>query len=900
MTLESRSHRFAHWLHARLLICYPGPFRERFGSEARDILAGRLSEARGRGRVAFAICLLLALSDVVLSGLKERSHARRVRAAHSSGRRHMIWDTLRGDLRLGFRLLWRAPGPTVLSVLALAMGIGTSSAMFSVVDGVILRPLPYVDSDALVRIRNGHSYPDLQDWTNELTHFDGFGGFRAQSFDRQTPDGTERLPGALVTGGLFEVLRTRPQLGRLITAADDRPGAEHVAVVSHGFWKRALAGRVDVIGQHLQVIDGTYRIIGVLPQDFELWLTPADVIAPIAAESTEVGFRGVHSLAAVGRLAPGVSLEVAQAEIDALASRLAQRYPQQNRGQVFPLQPLQSSLVAGIQSTLVLLSGAVALVWVIACVNVTNLQLSRALGRRGEMATRRAVGATRVQLLRQLVVEQIMLAAAAGLAGVAVAYWLISLIRALSLEDVPRLDTVTIDGRALLFAAVTSLTTAVVFGVVPTLTATGTSVGQAIGHGARVSRARRRMVATLLVAEIAATAVLMIGGGLLLNSYARLMHVNPGFDPDRLLTFNLTLRPLPRTPRPASDGDAQRRNAGLIEARTGYYEQVIEAVRAIPGVTSVAASTDLPIAEGAQNHNLTFEGRVVEPGTEPSVFYRGVNPGFFTAFGLRLMRGREFTPADRLTQPHVAIVNEAFARQHYPGVDPVGRRVRWTSGNPNDWITIVGVAADAKGLGLDVEEVPAVYGPFMQDDATWRRYMDFAIRTSGDPAALGPAVRRAVASVDASVPVMRLRTMNEVISASVTDRRLVLLVLGIFALTSLALAGVGLYGTMAYAVRSRTPEIGVRLALGATPAAAVRLVLRQAWWCIAIGLVIGVGVASVSLNLVRGLLFQIAPTDVLTYVVALSGISAVALGAALVPATRAARIDPLIVLRRAQ
>ena len=670
MSVDSWSKRFAGWLHARLFVCYPEPFRARFGAEARDIFDRRLVEARGRGRAAFALSLLLALADVVRSGFQERSHARGVRAAHTSGRPHMIWDTLRGDLRLGFRLLWRAPVPTLLSVLALAMGIGASSAMFSVVDGVILRPLPYADPDALVRIRGGQSYPDLQDWTKELTRFDGFGGFRPQSFDRQTPDGTERLPGALVTGGLFDVLGTLPQLGRLITAADDRPGGEHVVVVSHGFWKRALAGRADAVGQHLQVIDGTYRIIGVLPQDFELWLTPADVIAPIAAESIEVGFRGVHSLAAVGRVADGVSLEVAQAEIDALASRLEQRYPQQNRGRVFPLQPLQSSLVAGIQSTMVLLAGAVALVWVIACVNVTNLQLSRALGRRSEMATRRAVGATRFQLLRQLVVEQLMLAGAAGLAGVAVAYWLISLIRALSLEDVPRLDTVTIDGRALLFAAVTSLTTAVVFGVVPAVTATKTSAGLAIGHGARVSRGRRRMVAVLLVGEIAATAVLMIGGGLLLNSYARLIHVNPGFDPDRILTFNLTLRPLPRTPPAASPIEARRRAADLIEARTIYYEQIIDAVRAIPGVRSVAASTDLPIAEGAQNHDLTFEGRAVDPGTEPSVYYRGVNPGFFAAFGLRLIRGREFTPADRLTQPHVAIVNEAFARQHFPGVDP--------------------------------------------------------------------------------------------------------------------------------------------------------------------------------------------------------------------------------------
>ena len=906
MTSDTRSHRWASQLHARLLICYPGPFRERFGREAREIFDRRLQVALGCGRLAFALCILLAFADVVLSGFKERWHARRARAidrAHDNRQKregYMTWDTLRGDLRLGFRLLSRAPGTTLLSILALAMGIGVSSAMFSVIDGVILRPLPYADPDRLVRIRGWQSYPDLQDWTKELRQFDGFGGFRAQSFDRQTPDGTERLPGALVTGALFDVLGTRPALGRLISTADDRPGAEHVAVVSHGFWQRALAGRDDVIGADLQVIDGTYRIIGVLPADFELWLTPADVIAPIAAETIEVNFRGVHSLTAAGRLSRGVSLEAAQAEIDALASRLEKRYPAQNRGTRFLLQPLQSSLVAGIQSTLLLLAGAVALVWVIACVNVTNLQLARALGRRGEMATRRAIGATRAQLLRQLVVEQLMLAAAAAIGALAVAYGLIALIQGLPLQDVPRLDSVAIDGRALLFAACTALTTAVLFGVVPAVTATSTAVGDAIGHGTRISRVRRRMVAALVVAEIAATVVLMIGGGLLLNSYARLMHVNPGFDPDRLLTFNLTLRPLPRTPPPAGDVDARRRNAALIEARTSYYEQVIDALRAIPGVKSVAASTDLPIAEGSQYHNISFEGRQVEIGTEPQVYYRGVNPGFFAAFGLPLIRGRELTTADRLTEPHVAIVNETFARQYYPGLDPIGRRVRWTSGDPNDWITIVGVAADTKGLGLDVEEVPAIYGPFMQDGATWRRYMDFALRTSGDPAALGSAVRRAVASVDPSVPVMRLRTMNEVIAASVTDRRLILLLLSIFALAALALAGIGLYGTMAYAVRARTAELGLRLALGATPAAAVRLVLRQAWWCLAIGLVLGVAIAFTSVNLIRSLLFQIAPTDLLTYVVALSGISAVALGAAVVPATRAARIDPLIVLRRGQ
>ena len=802
----------------------------------------------------------------------------------------MFWETLCGDVGLAIRLLRRAPGPTALSIVAIAIAIGTGTAMFGVLDGVLLRPLPYAEPDRLVRVGHWQSYPDLQDWINETTLFRGFGGFRPQTFDRETPAGTDRIPGALVTGDLFDVLGVRAHRGRLITHDDDKPGGEHVAVVSYGFWRRALGGRDEAIGERLAFLDGSYRIIGVLPEGVGLWFTPADVIAAATAESTEFGFRGVHSLTTVGRLAEGAGLAAAQQEMDALAARLAARYPEQNRDQRFPLAPLAASLVEPVAPMLFLVGGAVALVWLIACLNVTNLQVGRAIGRRAEMATRRAVGATRLQLLRQLVVEQLVLAAIAAVAGIVIAGWLIELVRGLPLAEVPRLDAVSLDARVLAFAVLLSAATVLVAGVLPAMSTIGRDVGQAAGHGLRISSARRRAVAGLLVAEIAATAALMIGGGLLFVSYRRLMHVSPGFDPDSLVTFNLTLRPLPRTPAPG------REPAALVAERSRFFNRVIDVVSGIPGVTAVAASTDLPIAEGLQNHNLNVEGRDVAPGAEPSVYYRGVNPGFFRAFGLPLLRGRDFTATDAAGAPLVAVVNDTFARTHYPGADPIGKRIRWSGSL--EWITIVGVASDVKSLGLDVGEVPAVYAPFSQDDAAWRRYMDFAVRTTVDPSSVTSAIRIAVASVDRTVPVTRLQSMQQLIAGSVLPRRLMLWLLSVFALAGLTLAAIGLYGAMSYAVRARAAELGLRLALGASPSSAVRLVLRQAVWCLVIGVTLGVAVAAASVNLVRGFLFQIAGTDLATYIIATAGVAVVALVSAVIPAARAARIDPLIVLRR--
>jgi putative ABC transport system permease protein len=886
--------RFARWLaaaHRRLLTCYPPAFRAEFGDEAQAAFEARLAAARARGRWPTAVFVVVGLIDVPLSGWGERF--RRPRPARG---RAPQGDSIMMDVRVAFRVLRRAPGLTLFSVAALGVGIGVTTAMFGVVDAVLLKPLPYEAPDRLVRLRGGQSYLDLQDLIAQAQLVKAFGGFRPQTFDRVTPSGAERLPGAFVTGELFGTLGIRPAMGRLIDPNDDRPGEARVIVISHGLWQRQFGGRLDIVGQSATFGETTYRIIGVLPPDFAFPLIAADVVAAVRAESNEVAYRGVHSLTGLARLGDGVTAAAAQTEMDGVSARLAAQYPGSNRDVRFVLQSFSEWLAGRARSSLLLLFGAVTLVWLIACANVANLQVGRAVGRREEMAVRRAMGATRPRLVRQLLVEHLAVAVAAGLVGTAVAWWCVRMLAGFALDGVPRIDQVAVDLRLVAFATLSAALTTVLFGLAPALAATRTP-GAVMGHGGRVKRGGRALVGGLLTAEVALTLALTIGGGLLLTSYARLMRINPGFDPDRLLTFNLTLRPLPRLPPAPTPEESIARTVRLVAERTQYFDQVLRAVAALPGVTAVAASTDLPIAPGSNYHNLTIEGRPVEEGREPEVYFRGVNPGFFRALGVAVRRGREFSADDRGGAAPVGVVNEAFVRRHFPDEDPIGRRMKWGGDSP--WFTIVGVVADVKSDGLDADEVAAVYAPFAQDLAVWRRSLDVAVRTSGgDAAAMAAPVRRAIASVDPSIPATRMQTMAALIDGSTVDRRLALALLTLFAAIALVLVIIGLYGSVASAVRMRTQEFGVRLALGAKPGDVVRLALRHAWWCTAAGTALGLAVAIAGARVLTSLLFEVPPIDVLTYALASTGVVAIATLAAAIPAARAARIDPVIVLRR--
>lgn len=618
----------------RLLRLFPSEFRGDFGDDMAETFRDqRLDTAATGGAAAHVNLWWQTIRGIVTTAPRE----------------HV--DLLRQDVRYSLRSLRRSPTFSVVSAIVLGVGIGAATAMFSVVDGVLWRALPYDKPEELARVRNGQSYPDLHDWSDAAHSFSGFGGYRPQSFDLAGADGLDRLPGALVTGTLFGALGLQPHRGRLIGPADDQPGAEHVMVLGHSFWTRRFGSREDIVGQVVDVIGTRYRVIGVLPAGFELPLTPADVFAPALAESTEFAFRGVHSLSTVGRVKPDVTLAVAQAEMDAIATELEATYPAQNTGRRFVLQDLRSGLVGAVEPTLLLLFAAVALLLFIACANLATLLLSRSVERQPEMAVRAALGASRPRLLRQLFVESLTLFVIGGAVGLILAAWLLDVMLALGPSDVPRLASAGLDARVVLFAAAASVVTSIVFGWLPARSVTRASLPSLGGDVSRATMRRRRFGATLIAVEIAMTVVLMVGAGLLVNSVARLKHVDAGFDLDHLLTFNLTLRQPPRPKERDTPAQAAARTAAEIANRSRLFDQVLDGLRAVPGVTAAASSTDLPIAEGSSYHNLTIEGRAVPPGSEPEVYFRGISPGFFGALGIPLKRGRALSPADSRDTP---------------------------------------------------------------------------------------------------------------------------------------------------------------------------------------------------------------------------------------------------------
>ncbi|HVR72011.1 MAG TPA: ADOP family duplicated permease [Vicinamibacteria bacterium] len=637
-------------------------------------------------------------------------------------------DTLLQDLRHAFRLLRRSPGFTAAAVATLALGMGANTAMFSVVHAVMLRPLPYAEPERLVRIRGGSSWPDLDDLKAQGRTLGGLGGYRAHSLDLVGGPVAERVLGAAVTGDLFRTLRVPPALGHAIGPEDDRPNGERVVVLSHAFWRGRLAGDPDVPGRTLRFSSGVYRVLGVMPPGFRLPGLEAEVFVPLAVESpSEAGARGAHTLAAVARLAPGASIALAQAELDAIAARLAAAYPEENTDRRYPLSPLHGFLVRDIRDALLLLLGAVFLVLLIAATNVANLLLVRAASREREMAVRASLGAGRARLLRQLLAESVLLAALGGAAGLVVALWLVGVVVRLAPPQVPGLDGVSLDLRVLAFTGGVAVLTGLLFGLAPGLHGSRVPLADSLKEGARTGTGRpgRRVRDLLVVSQVALALVLLVGAGLLLRSLHRLQSVDPGFEPSRLVTFNLTLPT-------ASYGDIPKRNR--------FFEQVLERVAALPGVTAAGATSELPFASGGLTpHDFIVEGRPpLRPGTEPELSNRAVTPAYFETVGLPLRRGRLLDESDRADAPLVGVVNEAAAREHFSGEDPLGRRVAWARADELTWITVVGVVGDVRGTGLDESDAPALYTPLAQELRWWKSWkfvsgMLFGVRPT-DPA----------------------------------------------------------------------------------------------------------------------------------------------------------------------
>jgi len=800
------------------------------------------------------------------------------------------------DLRFGARMLMKNPGFTLIAVLTLALGVGANTAIFSVVNAVLLRPLPYSEPDRLVQVWETNpranrwgdwvSYPDFRDWRERNTVFDEIGACRTLAFNLTGGDSPESLPGDYVSASLFTVLGVKPILGRTFLDEEDRPGASRVAMISHGLWQRRFGADPGLIGKAIQVNGESHVVVGVMPPDFKFhWLK-----APRGLESeiwiphgppSELQDRFSHNFRVVARLKRGLTVEQAQANMDAIARGVAEREPG-HEGMGAKVMGLRQKSTEDAQPALLLLSAAIGLVLLIACGNVANLLLAQNDARRHETAIRGALGAGPVRLIRQRLTESMLLGLLGGGAGLLLAFLAIQFIIKLG-PDIPRLDQTSIDPRVLSATLCLSLLTGLLFGTIPALRSSSVDINDTLKQGGRgiIWRDGAGLRSILLVGEMALALTLLVGAGLLIRSFLQLQGVESGFDATRVLKAWMFL---PKKQYPASGQQAQ------------FIRQVVERVQALPEVETAAASTILPLYSN-DSGPFRVEG---QPAPQPndSVVYAErpkITPDYFRVVGIRVLQGRAFTWADDENSPEVAIVNEGMARRYWPGEDAIGKRV---SINDRDgqpvWRQIVGVVNDVKHDGLTAATRPHIYIPTMQ--FTYPGAI-LAIRAKGDPAALANTIRREVAALDRNQPLIDIGTMEKVISDSVADRRFQMTLLAIFAAVALILAATGVYSVMATAVARRTREMGIRLALGAPPRDVLRLVVGQGMKLALAGVGIGLAAAFGLTRLMRGLLFGVSALDPLTFVAVALLLTGVALVACCIPARRAMRVDPLTVLR---
>ena len=816
-------------------------------------------------------------------------------------RTRMIAD-LWQDLRFGARVLRKNAGFTAVAVLTLALGIGANTAIFSVVNAVLLDPLPYPESGRLVKIY-GHfaalgtsqmnlSVPEFADLQQQTRSFAAAGAFDSGSANLAGHAGgePERVERGSLTPGMFSVLGVAPALGRAFTPEEAQAGRDDVVLLSHGLWKRRYGGEPGAVGQRLTVSGRSCTIIGVMPPGFA-FPPKAEIWSPLwfPAEQHDQQRRGARGLEVLARLAPGVSPAAAQAELNGLGARLTEQYPQNYSGDrryTMVAAPLLEDYVGELKPMLLTLAGAVGLVLLIACANVANLVLARAAARRQEMALRLALGAGRFRLVRQLLAEGVLLAAAGGLAGLLLAAWAVRGLLRFVPDNLPRLDGVGLDGRVLAFTALVSLGTGLAFSLVPALQAASAGMNEALRDGGRAGKGgrQRRLRGALVAAEVALALVLLAGAGLTLKSFWRLRAVEPGFRPEGVLTLRMLL-PFSTHPQPAQ--------------RAAFFREVLEHMRAVPGVAAAGAVSRIPMAPGNNSGTMTSEASALaqdDPRVE--VEMRWASPGYFQAMGIPLLSGRDFTDGDVQGTVPVAVVDENFARRFYPGEDPVGKRIK--RGGPQStrpWKTIIGVVRSVRNQRLDATSLPQAYFPVFQE-ADEMYNLSFAVHTGGgDPLALAPGVRSAVAAVDRDQPIYDVRPLPEIVADSVSLMRLALLLLGVFATVALLLAAAGVYGVISYAVAQRTQEIGIRMALGAQRGGVLALVIRQGMRPALAGAGLGVACSLALMRVLASYLYEVSPTDPVTFVLVTLGLLSVSLVACYVPARRATRVDPMTALR---
>jgi putative ABC transport system permease protein len=807
-------------------------------------------------------------------------------------------ESLIQDFRYGLRMLVKNPGFTFVAVLALALGIGANSAIFSVVNTVLLRPLPYTDPERLVMVwedaakrgfpRDTPAAANYIDWRDQNQVFEGMAAIADQSFNLTGVGDPERIDGRRVSANLFALLGVEPQLGRAFLPEEDRPGGNRVVVMSHGLWQRRFGSDINIAGKAFTLNGESYTVVGVMPPGFQFPSRDDELWVPIAHSPQEAANRGRHYLQVIARMKPGVTLQQAQTEMNTIAVRLQQQYPQ-NADLGAAVVPLHEHVAGDIKPALLVLLGAVGFVLLIACANVANLLLARAAVRQKEITIRVALGAGSFRLIRQFLTESILLAGLGGVVGLLFAVWGIGLLTTFIPDNISQARSISIDAKVLLFTLGVSLLTGLIFGLAPALQASRFNLNETLKEGGRDSAAGsrgNRIRSLLVVAEVAVSLILLIGAGLLINSFLRLRNVDPGFRADNLLTMRIVL---PELKYP----DHARRSA--------FYTELINRIEALPGVKSAAVANWIPLVRQGDSIGFSIEGRpdpAPGQGQRPTVVTRVTSPRYFRTMGIQLLNGREFGDEDKVDSPAVAVVSETMARRFWPDEDPIGKRItpgQLDSTDPDDWITIVGVAKDVRQVELVAPPKPQMYLSYRQAAFFAPRHL--VVSTAVEPLGMAAVVRKAVWEIDKDQPVSNIKTMEDVLSESIARQRFSMLLLGIFAALALVLAAVGIYGVMSYSVAQRTHEIGIRMALGARKRDVLKLTVGEALKLVLVGVVIGLVASFLLTRVMSSLLYGIGATDPTTF----AGISLVLIGVALlasyIPARRATRIDPMVALR---
>ncbi len=798
------------------------------------------------------------------------------------------------DLRFAFRMLARRPGFTALALITLALGIGATTAIFSAVYPIIMEALPYPNPDRIVMVyererKDGSAsrvgYATFKDIERDSKSFASMAVLSEASATISGGEQPERFTSNRVSPGYFDVLGVHAAYGRTLRAEDDVPNTPRVVVLSNALWKNRYGGDTAVVGRTVTLNDLPYIVLGVMPADFEDVLRPdAQLWMPLRYDvSLPYACRDCRHLRMVGRLKPGVSVRNATSEMDGIFQRILRDFPDKYSSTGLMLPALQSDLTQGVRPVLYTLLGAVLLVLLIACANVTNLLLARATQRQGELAVRAALGAGRGRVVRQLLTESLVLAGLGGAAGILVAVAGVKALVALSPPGLPRVASIHVNAPVLLFALAIVTAVGVVFGLVPAIHATRADLHHGVKQGTRRTAGSSRVTrASLVISEVAIAIVLLVGSGLLLRSTARVFAVSPGFDPNGLLTMQVLTSG-------ARFADAQ-------VTRT-FYSRALDAVRRVPGVESAAMTNQLPMSGDYDGQGAHIQAHpAANPADDPGPFRYAVSPGYLETMKIPVRRGRTITEQDREGAPGVVLVNESFAKKYWPGENALGQRLSLQDPVQGPWLEVVGIVADVKQLSLSSAKIDGAYVP----EAQWGypdSPMSLVVRAKGDPAALTAAVRQAVWSVDKDQPIVRIALETQLVAQSEAQRRFALTLFEAFAFVALVLAAAGIYGVLAGTVAERMREIGVRAALGASRADIIAMVVRQGLGLTAFGAVIGIAGALGMSHLIASLLFDVSPLDPATYIGVTAVLSVVALGACAVPAIRAARIDPMETLR---